>query len=279
MITEQENLQELTARVESHANKMRTPANNERGKCVDGGYHADEAEGAVALPGGHVGLVMNLIAMGYSAEEAFGMTKEFLREEGIVFGWHSDTHEGHSCTVGCGHWNAAMEHPEEYVAAEKREDEAELQRYKTEVEKLFELLTELRAKQAEAEGLDEEEIAELEEVECIVLTREHAEQAILVVTSEDFTVKPWDENEDKDLDVQFFIYDKARHQKLLDGLAAKLGFDEEQKSRLMAISEQQTNATLGLLGSSKGKPIYTVDVSVEGKAKVEFAAYAPVIEK
>lgn len=259
-----ENMEELEILVKNHANKMRTPANNERGKCVDGGYRAGEAEGALALPGGHIGLAMNLIAMDIPAETALEMTMKFLKDRGIAFGWHSDTHEGHGCTVGCGHWNAAMLHPEEYVAEDKKDDEAEIAKFKAEVTKLFKMMVTLR---------DDEEQAK--EFDYIELAREHAEQAILVVTSEDFTVKPWNEDDD----VQFFIYDKNRHEALLESMVDEFGFEGAERERFMKIVKRQTEATLGLLGSSKGKPMFEVDVSVELNPVVQLVGYAPVIEK
>ena len=96
----------------------------------------------------------------------------------------------------------------------------------------------------------------------------------MVVTSTDHTVQPWDQEDD----VQFFIYDKTRHLNLLEELTSFLE-EKERKiayQELVAASEAQTNATLGLLGSSKGKPIFTVDVS-GSEPIVEFVGYAPVL--
>ena len=242
----------------AHARKMRAATDSTKTKCVDGGYKEDEAVGAIAIPGGHLGVSMALLELGFSPEDAFGLVYDFtlsLQEksesaETYPYCWHSDKHEGHhGVVVGCGHCNAAIKQGAEH--------------YGVDGAKVQELLNLVRAAQESGENM-----------ELVVLDREHTEQAILVVTSADYTVKPWDQTDD----VQFFIYDKTRHMVLLKELVAFLAQQGRSVdlAALVAASEHQTNSTLGLLGSSKGKPIYTVDVSQE-EPVVEHVGQAPVV--
>lgn len=236
--------------VKSHAKKMRVLADSTRTKCVDGGYRGDEAVGAIALPGAHLGISMALLELGFSPEDAFELVYSFVSKDGNPYCWHTDKHEGHNgVVVGCGHCNAAIGRGEFYGVAGEN------------VQKLLNLV---RTAQNDRENM-----------ELVILDREHAEKAILVVTSDDYTVKPWDQEND----IQFFIYDKVRHLNLLKRLTDYLHEQGKDISldALVDSSEKQTNATLGLLGSSKGKPIFTVDVSGE-EPVIELVGEAPIIE-
>lgn len=237
-------------KIVAHAKKMRVPADSTRTKCVDGGYRGDEAVGAIAIPGGHLGISMALLDLGFSPDEAFDLVYRFSSKDGNPYCWHTDKHEGHhGVVVGCGHCNAAIGKGEHYGVEGSN------------VQALLDLV---RKAQEEKENM-----------ECVILDREHSEEAILVITSTDYTVKPWDQEDE----VQFFIYDKVRHLALLKQLAEFLKENGKEVSfeDLVAACDKQTNSTLGLLGSSKGKPIYTVDVSGE-KPVVEKVGEAPVIE-
>lgn len=234
--------------VTAFAQKMRVAADNRKTKCVDGGYRAGEAEGAIAFAGAHVGICMALVKLGVSPEKSFSVVYDYAKSAGQIFCWHTDTHEGHGCVVGCGHFNASI---------------GSAAHYGVESAAMSELLDIVRTAQ-EDRG----------DMEMIVLDREHAEQAILVITSEGFTVKPWDQEDD----VQYFIYDKVRHMALLEkvaAFAADRGLDVTAEA-LIAASDEHTNATLGLLGSSKGKQIFTVDVSAS-EPLVEEVGVAPII--
>ncbi len=234
----------------AHAKKMRVVADSTHAKCVDGGYRGDESVGAIAIPGAHLGVSMALLDLGFSPEEAFEFVYKFVTKDGNPFCWHTDTHEGHhGVIVGCGHCNAAIGKGERYGVSGKN------------VQKLLELV---RKAQNDRENM-----------ELVILDREHSEQAILVITSEDYTVKPWDQENE----VQFFIYDKVRHLDLLKKFAQFLA--EQGKvvayEDLVSVSDKQTNATLGLLGSSKGKPIYIVNFSGD-EPLVELVGNAPIFE-
>ena len=235
--------------VAAFAKKMRVAVDTTKTKCVDGGYRAGEAEGAMAFAGGHIGVSMALVGLGLSPEEAFEVVYDYAKQAGQVFCWHTDTHEGHGCVVGCGHFNASM---------------GAAQHYGVSAEAMSELFESVKKAQEDRGNMG-----------MIVLDRDHAEQAILVVTSTEYTVKPWDQEDD----VQYFIYDKVRHLELLKAVAAfaaEKGMDVTAEA-LIEAADKQTNATLGLLGSSKGKQLFTVDVSSE-EPVVEEVGVAPVIE-
>lgn len=240
----------LKAKIVAHSKKMRVAADSTRTKCVDGGYRGEEAVGAIAMPGGHLGISIALLDLGFSPEDAFELVYKFSAKDSNPYCWHTDTHEGHDgVVVGCGHCNAAIGNGNHYGV-----DGSKTQA----------LLDLVRKAQEERENM-----------EMVILDREHAEEAILVVTSTDFTVKPWDQEDD----VQFFIYDKVRHLDMLKRLVDFMAENGKEVSYedLVAASDKQTNSTLGLLGSSKGKSLFTVDVSgVE--PVVELVGQAPVIE-
>ncbi|GIK84412.1 MAG: hypothetical protein BroJett025_10340 [Patescibacteria group bacterium] len=240
----------MNDKIIAHAKKMRVAADSTHAKCVDGGYRGEEAVGAIAMPGAHLGISMALLQLGFSPEEAFELVYKFVTKDGNPYCWHTDTHEGHHGTiVGCGHCNAAISKGEKYSVAG------------LDVQELLDLV---RSAQNDRENM-----------ELVILDREHKEEAILVVTSTDYTVKPWDQEND----VQFFIYDKVRHLDLLKRLVEYLNAQGKSVSyeALVEASDKQTTATLGLLGSSKGKPIYTVDVSTN-EPVVEMVGNAPIFE-
>lgn len=235
--------------VSAFAKKMRVATDNTKTKCVDGGYRAGEAEGAMAFAGAHVGVCMALVKLGATPQQAFQLVYDYAKQAGQVFCWHTDTHEGHGCVVGCGHFNASIGSADHYGVSS---------------ESMSELLELVRDAQENRGNM-----------EMVVLDRDHAEQAILVITSTDYTVKPWDQEDD----VQYFIYDKVRHLDLLNDVAeyaTEHGFTVSAED-LIAASDAHTNATLGLLGSSKGKQLFTVDASGD-EPVVEEVGVAPIIE-
>jgi len=250
-----ENLDQLKEKIIAHVKKMKVQVDPTHAKCVDGGYRGDEAVGAMAIAGGHLGLSMALLRLGLSPDDAFNLVHKFVSQDGNPYCWHTDTHEGHlGVVVGCGHCNAAIGNSEKYGL---------------EGQKVQELLEIVRKAQDD-----------LENMECVTLNRKHAEQAILVITSSDYTVKPWDQEND----IQYFIYDLTRHSefinKFVDYLAdQKITLNNKPITfdALFDASQAQTNVTLGLLDSSKGKPMFKVNVSGK-EPEVEFLQLAPVIE-
>jgi len=243
-------IENLINEIISHAEKMRVPVDCTRRKCVDGGYKEHEAVGAIALPGADLGISMALLKLGFSPEEAFAIVHNFVTEIGHPYCWHTDTHEGHhGCVVGCGHCNVAIGKSHHYGVPSER---------------ISELLDIVRQKQEEQKNM-----------EMVRLEREHAEKAILVIISTDYTVKPWDEEKNN----QYFIYDQTHHENLLKNLVShanmagvSLSYDD-----LLSASKEHTNKTLGLLGSSKGKPMFLVDVSGE-KPVVQYLQHVTILE-
>lgn len=241
---------EIPEQVRQHIKKMRVAANSSMRKCVDGGYQKNEAVGATAIPGGDLGISMALLQMGYTPQKSFNLVYTFVRENNQSYCWHTDTHEGHDdCIIGCGHGNAAINKARDYDLVS------------SDVQTLLNIV---RQKQ-------EDEKADMD---MIILNREHNEQGILVVMSTDYTVKPWDQENN----TQYFIYDKKRHEQLLWNFVTfweKHGEKIDYQS-LLETSNRQTHATLGLLNSSKGKPMYLVNIS-DKETKIQYSGQAPVI--
>lgn len=112
----------------------------------------------------------------------------------------------------------------------------------------------------------------------INLHREHVEEGILVVESKEATVYPWDENTGK----QFFVYDAARDAILIEDLFNYISEIDEYKKydfnleELNTTVQKHTNATLKLLKTSRGAPMYTINVE-NGKLILDKAGVAPVL--
>lgn len=238
-------------KVKKHVRNNRVPVDNTRVKCVDGGYQKGQAEGAMAIPGGHLGISMTLVAMGYEPGRAFELVKEFATRRGEKYGWHSDAHtehphgeEEHQHDVGCGHCDKAISQAQFYGADGGQ------------IKELLQLVRD--AGQQPGTG------AEMDYVE---LDRDHTEQGILVVDGLASTVRPWEK--DELTDSQFFIYDRVRHQhylkELVEFLTEKAQADTIDYDALWATSWKQTQSTLGLLGTSKGAPMYLVNVDSENE--------------
>lgn len=236
---------QIAEEVRAHAKKMRVAVDKTRAKCVDGGYRGDEAVGAMAIAGGHLGVSMALLALGKTPVEAFDLVYNFLSKGGNPYCWHTDSHEGHGSIVGCGHCNSGIT-KSNFFGLDG-----------TQVEELLKIV-----RNATTEGL--------KKVECITLNRDHAERATLVVTSSDFTVKPWNEAEN----IQYFIYDKTRHEDFLQAFSEFVGLNYDE---LLAESGKQSDATLGLLSTSKGKPMIMVNVDAE-EPVVEYLGDVAVVE-
>lgn len=256
---------EVPQEVVDHVQRNLVIATNLSSICVDGGYQPNEAMGELARAGADLGISMGLMKMGLPPEEAFLTVYNYRVDNNQKYGWHSDTHvdpvedgrkhHGSGPIVGCGHCNAAHEYAE---------------RYGISPESIEELLAIVKNYQADYP----------QHMRYINLERDHAEQGILVVQSEEISVLPWDlENQS-----QFFVYDATRDEVLLKQIAeracerlkvknpdttSELAFDELKK-----IVKEQTNATLGLLQSSKGKPMYSVTYE-QDKVAIDLIGYAP----
>ncbi|NCN87312.1 MAG: hypothetical protein COZ34_02130 [Candidatus Pacebacteria bacterium CG_4_10_14_3_um_filter_34_15] len=228
--------------------------------CVDGGYTKEQAEGELARPGADLGISISLIKLGLSPEEAFLAVYDYRVKKGQKYGWHTDTHvdpedgsHAHSEAIcGCGHCNVAYTRSEEYGV---------------EGERVAELLIVIKDYQALAPA----------NMRFVNLDRDHNEKGILVVNTDEITVYPWD----KEKDNQFFVYDSVRDAKLLNDIVESIKEDSKGKNitfeQLKEVVDQHTGATLGLLGSSKGKPMYKITIN-DKKLVIELVGNVPIID-
>lgn len=248
--------------------------------CVDGGHTAEQAMGELARAGADLGISLALMKMGMKAEEAFVTVYKYRVKNGKKYGWHGDNHVEKTDTInvlptqvditeehgahphkdpisGCGHCNAAFHHATKYGL-----EPADVQ----------ELLDIIKSYQTNPDTEAN--------MRYVYLERDHAEEGIFVVNSLDVTILPWDANTKK----QFFVYDAGRDTILLQEIAGTVmprlreltpgAADEEVLSEIAKVVEDQTNATLGLLKSSQGKPIYSLDYN-EGVVTIENIGNAP----
>ncbi len=226
-------------------------------KCIDGrpAIKGEECAGEkkpAAFPGADLGVAMLLLQESMTAEEALNNVLDFLQENGATFNYHSDTHHEHDKKgiIGCGHANAAYEKNEYYAF---RSDEQK---------KLVELVQKLK------------EQGDLRVSEDI-LDGDHKEKAILIVDDPKESVQ----HDDPQTGEQYFVYDRLAHMEYIEKLAEflqKRGY-EIDADKLKKDAEDQAMATLALLGSSQGKPIFKVAMDIEGVV-VLYQGNAPVPE-
>lgn len=260
---EREEVTEAEVKVYVEKNKIRFEDETYGQICVDGRYNEENhAKEAIAVPGAHLGVPMALLdaRFGLSAQEAFDVYNAFLASKGQAFVWHTDDHEGHDgCIVGCGHCNAAIKNSKEYGLEEG---------------KVSDLLQIVRAYQERSQ-------TEQLPAECVVLHEGHKELGVLVINSEHYTVEHSD-----DTGTQYFGYDAQRYMKVVEEFVAYVQKEyadadfasEVQFEALQEVLGAHTNTTLGLLGSSQGKPIFEVNISEEGEVTVTKVDNAPVIK-
>jgi hypothetical protein len=246
---EEEKIEPVPEYVLEHIKKHIVPASKTSSKCVDGGYQPNEATGELARPGADLGLCVILLSVGFTPQDAFDMVKAFRVSRGEKFGWHTDMHadpvDGSKHTeyadapfCGCGH-------------CVKAEEFAPL--YGIETKGLVQELFSIVRKEYE---VDQDQFL------FVNLNRDHAEKAVLIIESNNFSVEPWD----LETGTQFFIYDQTRDNELLKDLESYLRekFQQEQKEfnfpegKLGELADKQTNATLGLLKTSRGATKYSV---------------------
>lgn len=75
-------LEQQLLEAKKHVARMKVPVDNTQAKCVDGGYKKNEAEGALAIPGGHLGVSMSLLRLGFTPQEAFSAVYQHVTENG-----------------------------------------------------------------------------------------------------------------------------------------------------------------------------------------------------
>lgn len=248
---------EIPQEVLEHVRHNLVKATNLSSICVDGGYQAEEALGELARAGGDLGISMALLSLGFNVQEAFDVVYQYRKGHGQKYGWHTDTHvdpengsHAHSEAIcGCGHCNAAF---------------MNASRYGVDSQQVSELLSLIKKTQQN----------EATNMRFINLNRDHQEEGIFVIENEAVSILPWD----KERNHQFFVYDQARDVTLLGEIANFINngnySNKVEAHDLLDAVTKQTNSTLGLLGSSKGKPMYALSYE-NGTVNLKLIGHAP----
>ncbi len=224
-------------------------------RCVDGRYEGLENFPVIAKPGGDVGDVMtalaaiNLLDSDASTEEVLKIVVDAVGGTD-KFNFHTDNHAEQDqlgAGQGCGHIKLAKQNAEAYGL---KQDQIDLV-----VSKLPEL---------KHQGAHQE-----------VLHGDHAEQAVVVVDSENYGLKPLVHGADGTV-VEAFIYQKTLHNKQLDKLALEMAAQlfgdgsktiEQVRESLTKGFNIQLTETLSRLAN--GLPVYEVHIDNQGVVTVK----------
>lgn len=189
-------------------------------------------EGALRTPGASMGYVMALATAipEIPVEKVVTTINQWENSEGRVFTLHGDNHRHHT---GCGHMDKALHKDHEAL-------------YGISSEKMANILNSMPAM-----------LMNGVRIKRPILTGEHKEKGVLIVVSENKTVKPRNNNG------EFFRYDSLRHEKSLERLAI---FVNQKKipvntELLKQAAKKQLGATLALLAG--GLPIFELDLRGE----------------
>ena len=222
-----------------------------RSRCVDGRYESSNDLPAIAKLGGDAGTVM----IAFGALNKLGVHPESSEVlsvvEGIIggsekFSFHTDSHAEHdhaNAGMGCGHLKQAKTDPSAYGLEQEQIDFL-----------LGELPKELE------HGAHQE-----------VLQGDHGEQAVMVVVSDDFSLKP------KRADgTQAFVYQKTHDEKLQERLAHAL--HEKFKGNYLDLSLDQIDQAVTEVAAEQlqetlkrladGLPVYVVTIDKEGNVSI-----------
>ncbi len=222
-----------------------------RSRCVDGRYDGDDNLPAIAKPGGDAGTVM----IAFGALNKLGINPESAEVLGVVetlvggsekFSFHTDSHAEHDhagAGMGCGHLKQAKLDPSAYGLEQSQIDSL-----------IGGLPNELE------HGARQE-----------VLQGDHGEQAVMVVVSDEFSLKP------KQADgTQAFVYQKTYDEKLQEQLSKALY--EKFKGNYLDVSLEKIDqavtevAAIQLQETLKrlagGLPVYIVTVDEAGQVTV-----------
>lgn len=96
-----------------HVQAETVPATTGR-RCVDGRYGRGEEIGRLARPGGDFGYVMALLkvnrekSLGLTPQQCVDAVHKAVAPDGGKFFMHTDDHESHTHTIGCGHIAGAV---------------------------------------------------------------------------------------------------------------------------------------------------------------------------
>lgn len=225
-------------------------------RCVDGRYKDLQDFPMIAKPGGDAGDLLAAFAalneLGIEVDSS-EVVKAIVAEVGGIdkFCFHTDDHaeeeSGSKPGMGCGHLKQAKLDPEAYGVTAQQMD--------------F-IFTELPG--FISSGATQE-----------VLHGDHAEQAVIVVDSEHYGLKPQATAQDGTF-LEAFIYEKTIHEQQLDVLASELqsiiaqnGMVKEQQEIRLALEHafsKQLSQTLNRL--AKDLPVYQVSIDEAGESNV-----------
>lgn len=213
------------------------PEQRQKSRCVDSRY--EEPLAALAKPGGDVGDLLTAFAAlnrNHTTADPRQVLELVLDNIGGVaqFHFHTDTEaDPNEPGLGCAHIKYARLYPKEYDLT---------------IEQMDFVLTQLP--QLLEHGAKQE-----------VLAGSHNEQAVIVVVSEDYTLKPKQ---------TAFVYHKTLDQKRLIDLGTALstltGIDMIDSVRTAA--EQQLEQTLKRVAFNKKLPVYTAVIDSHGQVSV-----------
>lgn len=215
--------------------------------CVDGRYPPGVDKGRIARPGGDGGDVMVLLALrdeGRLNLPESELTPEALtlrvmravNKEGREFTIHTDDH------VGCAHLAKAADPQTAQPYGVKSED---MQRVIVFAEK-----------RAQGGG----------RIRITRLPGPHAEQGVLVIDSENWTVNHSNGS------TQFFVYDQKRDINYVEQLVPALNIPGLTAANFLRVAEKQRNATLNSVAKDpQGNPLpyFLVKVNLSGQPGVE----------
>lgn len=219
-------------------------------RCVDGGYAQEQVAGSFARAGADGGYVEALLKVAkdngieLSGEKALSVVKKVIEGFGRKFQNHTDVHaehhnhdhEGEHSEIGCGHEAKAIQFPEEYGV----DPEA--------MQEVVDLIVDGQV-----------------DVDNTVLDREHAENAVLIVHGNKYSLYPWNAEQSE----MNFIYDADVDDQVMDavwnGVQQEISeFASVEAAEFKKASSDQTGVTVEKLATSKGKPVYHVRFNEEG---------------
>lgn len=189
-------------------------------------------EGAERSPGASFGKAMSLkgAVPTLSPQKAVDIVRGWEESEGRTFTLH-EADQVHGNGLGCGH-------------IDKASDDTNQKLFELEAESVRQMRDYVKESTATGDM----------KVDVPKLTGAHREKAVLVVLSDDKTVRATDGKE------EFFRFDALRHDKSLKKLAqyARNNGVQVEDTDLIAAAEKQRNAILMLLAG--GLPIYEIDL-------------------
>lgn len=230
-----------------NSNKFSITDENKLARCVDGRYENLDNFPAIAKPGADGGDVMaafgaiNLLGKNLPNEKVLDAVLAAVGGPG-KFCFHTDEHSEHDNAgtgMGCGHMKKAKLEPDAYGLKQEQ------------IDFLFDQLPKLVESKAHQE----------------VLKGDHEETAVVVVESDEYSLKPLLRTESGVEEV--FVYQKTLHEQQLDQITRNLqeailetGEVVEESEVATALRDSfatQLTATLSRLAA--GLPVYHVKIT------------------